>query len=167
MCVSEHGLGRCENTKELQAFCSFPRFRPGGASGRRGARRGRKRGGFCSGLERSGDFFRNPGIPRNAPDHYRNHLFSNPPPARRRPRPPGSPPRVEKDVDSVVVWSDPRIPSEFLESHGTPQTTTKTISYSTLRRPGGARGGRGARRGLNMWLSLRIMWGPLRIMWAP
>ena len=63
----------------------------------------------------------------------------------------GEPAEGEKEVDSVVVWSDPRIPSEFLESHGTPQTTTKTISYSTLRRPGGARGGRGARRGLKKY----------------
>ena len=39
----EHGLGTCENTKEYQPFCRFPRFRPGGARGRRGARRGLKK----------------------------------------------------------------------------------------------------------------------------
>ena len=65
----------------------------------------------------------------------------------------GEPAEGEKDVDSVVVWSDPRISSEILESHGTLQTTTKITSFPTLRRPGGACGRRGARRGLKkMWI---------------
>ena len=74
------------------------------------------------------DFFRIPGIPRKAPDHYKNHLFFNPPPAQRSPRPPGSPPRVEKEMDFIMVWSDPRYDDFVIHEYTITNTATTTIS---------------------------------------
>ncbi len=48
----------------------------------------------------------------------------------------------------VMVWGVPRDSGGSDEILGSPQTITKHTTFSTLRRPGGASGRRGARRGL-------------------
>ena len=86
--------------------------------------------------------------PRNSKPFAAFHVSGQAEPAAA-----GEPAEGGKEVDSVVVWSVPGISSEILESHGTLQTTTKIISFSTLRRPGGDLGRRGARRGFKkMWI---------------